>query len=85
MAIMLNSRSKVYENIFFASQPPDSSTILQIAGIAVRLRSYWTKPRENNEDNDCNEDDAKNFHYFPSATGIRFCHITTKLNRGQAA
>ena len=36
MAIMLNSRLKVYENIFFsASQPPDSSTILQIAGIAV--------------------------------------------------
>ena len=36
MAIMLNVRSNVYENIFFsASQPPDSSTILQIAGIAV--------------------------------------------------
>ena len=35
MAIMLNMRSKVYENIFFsASQPPDSSTIPQIAGIA---------------------------------------------------
>ena len=35
MAIMLNLRPKVYENIFFsASQPPDSSTILQIAGIA---------------------------------------------------
>ena len=35
MAIMLNVRSNVYENIFFsASQPPDSSTILQIAGIA---------------------------------------------------
>ena len=36
MAIILNPRPKVYENIFFsASQPPDSSTILQIAGIAV--------------------------------------------------
>ena len=35
MAIMLNSRSNVYENIFFSvSQPPDSSTILQPAGIA---------------------------------------------------
>ena len=35
MAIMLNARSNVYENIFFsASQPPDSSTISQIAGIA---------------------------------------------------
>ena len=35
---MLNSRSKVYENIFFsASQPPDSSTILQIAGIAALM------------------------------------------------
>ena len=35
MAIMLNSRSNVYENIFSsASQPPDSSTILQPAGIA---------------------------------------------------
>ena len=38
MAIMLNSRSNVYENIFFSvSQPPDSSTILQPAGIAVRV------------------------------------------------
>ena len=36
MAIMLNARSNVYENISFsASQPPDSSTISQIAGIAV--------------------------------------------------
>ena len=36
MAIMLNSRSNVYENIFFSvSQPPDSSTILQPAGIAA--------------------------------------------------
>ena len=36
MAIMLNSRSNVYENIFSsASQPPDSSTLLQPAGIAV--------------------------------------------------
>ena len=36
MAIMLNPRPKVYENIFFsASQPPDSSTILQPAGIAA--------------------------------------------------
>ena len=36
MAIMLNARSKVYENIFFsASQPPDSSTLSQIAGIAA--------------------------------------------------
>ena len=36
MAIMLNSRSNVYEHIFFsASQPPDSSTLSQIAGIAV--------------------------------------------------
>ena len=35
MAIMLNSRPKVYENTFFSvSQPSDSSTILQIAGIA---------------------------------------------------
>ena len=35
MAIMLNSRSNVYENIFSsASQPPDSSTLLQPAGIA---------------------------------------------------
>ena len=35
MAIMLNARSNVYENIFFsAPQPPDSSTISQIAGIA---------------------------------------------------
>ena len=35
MAIMLNSRSNVYEHIFFsASQPPDSSTLSQIAGIA---------------------------------------------------
>ena len=35
MAIMLNALSNVYENIFFsASQPPDSSTISQIAGIA---------------------------------------------------
>ena len=35
MAIMLNLRPKVYENIFFsASQPSDSSTILQPAGIA---------------------------------------------------
>ena len=40
MAIMLNSRSNVYENIFFsASQPPDSSTILQPAGIAAVLPS----------------------------------------------
>ena len=32
MAIMLNARSNVYENISFsASQPPDSSTISQIA------------------------------------------------------
>ena len=38
MAIMLNARSNVYENIFFsASQPPDSSTISQIAGIADSL------------------------------------------------
>ena len=38
MAIMLNSRSNVYENIFFSvSQPPDSSTILQPAGIAASL------------------------------------------------
>ena len=36
MAIMLNLRPKVYENIFFsASQPSDSSTILQPAGIAA--------------------------------------------------
>ena len=36
MAIMLNARSNVYENISFsASQPSDSSTILQLAGIAV--------------------------------------------------
>ena len=35
MAIMLNARSNVYENISFsASQPSDSSTILQLAGIA---------------------------------------------------
>ena len=35
MAIMLNSRSNVYENIFSsASQPPDSSAISQLAGIA---------------------------------------------------
>ena len=35
MAIMLNARSNVYEHIFFsASQPPDSSTLSQIAGIA---------------------------------------------------
>ncbi len=35
MAIMLNSRVKVYENLFFSvSQLPDSSTILQPAGIA---------------------------------------------------
>ena len=35
MAIMLNSRSNVYEHIFSsASQPPDSSTLLQPAGIA---------------------------------------------------
>ena len=40
MAIMLNMRSKVYENIFFsASQPPDSSTIPQIAGIAGRAQT----------------------------------------------
>ena len=39
MAIMLNARSNVYENIFFsASQPPDSSTISQIAGIAAPER-----------------------------------------------
>ena len=38
MAIMLNARSNVYENIFFsASQPPDSSTISQIAGIAALM------------------------------------------------
>ena len=38
MAIMLNSRSNVYEHIFFsASQPPDSSTLSQIAGIAERM------------------------------------------------
>ena len=37
MAIMLNSRSNVYENIFSsASQPPDSSTLLQPAGIAAK-------------------------------------------------
>ena len=36
MAIMLNARSNVYENISFsASQPPNSFTISQIAGIAV--------------------------------------------------
>ena len=36
MAIMLNMRSNVYENIFSsASQPSDSSTIPQIAGIAA--------------------------------------------------
>ena len=40
MAIMLNSRSNVYENIFFSvSQPPDSSTILQPAGIAADLQN----------------------------------------------
>ena len=40
MAIMLNSRSNVYENIFSsASQPPDSSTLLQPAGIAGPARA----------------------------------------------
>ena len=35
MAIMLNPSPNVYEHIFFsASQPPDSSTLLQPAGIA---------------------------------------------------
>ena len=39
MAMILSSRSKAYENIVFsASQPSDSSTILQIAGIAARTR-----------------------------------------------
>ena len=39
MAIMLNSRSNVYEHIFSsASQPPDSSTLLQPAGIAEPVR-----------------------------------------------
>ena len=41
MAIMLNSRSNVYEHIFSsASQPPDSSTLLQPAGIAVDKHGY---------------------------------------------
>ena len=43
---MLNSRSKVYENIFSsASQPSDSSTILQIAGIAGRQLVDYTADR----------------------------------------
>ena len=41
MAIMLNARSNVYENIFFsAPQPPDSSTISQIAGIAALVTNF---------------------------------------------
>ena len=44
MAIMLNSRSNVYEHIFSsASQPPDSSTLLQPAGIAgMEAIGRWT-------------------------------------------
>ena len=42
MAIMLNASSNVYEHIFFsASQPPDSSTLSQIAGIAVENAGFF--------------------------------------------